>query len=153
MRKSLINKKNAWSTPRVHHSIKKDYKKRYKEKITTQEINKIWSDFVDEEIISKLEVGSVVNIGTDSRFWVKATRTSDNKKLMALLNKGLMYKNGRIVEANMNLSTSQYVYDIVFESRKWSHKTKLFFDPHRNLSKAVRQGILKGKLITREYVN
>ena len=72
---------------------------------------------------------------------------------MALLSKGLMYKNGRIVEANMDFNTSEYIYDIVFETRRFKEKTKLYFQPHRNLSTAVRQGILKGKLITREYVN
>lgn len=141
------------SVPRIHFCIKRHYKIKFKEKITTPEINKIWRDYIEEEFIKTLQVGGVVNIDDNSRVWVKATPSIKKKNMMALLNKGLMYKNGRIVEANMNLSTSDYVYDIIFETRRYKHKTKLFFQPHRDLSKAVREGILKGKLITREYVN
>ena len=141
------------SIPRIHYYIKRDYKAKFKEKITTPEINKIWRDYIEEEFIKTLQVGGVVSIDDNSRVWVKATPSIKKKNMMALLNKGLMYKNGRIVEANMNLSTSDYVYDIIFETRRYKHKTKLFFQPHRDLSKAVREGILKGKLITREYVN
>lgn len=141
------------SVPRIHFCIKRHYKIKFKEKITTPEINKIWRDYIEEEFIKTLQVGGVVSIDDNSRVWVKATPSIKKKNMMALLNKGLMYKNGRIVEANMNLSTSDYVYDIIFETRRYKHKTKLFFQPHRDLSKAVREGILKGKLITREYVN
>lgn len=146
------NKKNAWSTPRVHHKVQKEFKRHWL-KITSPEINKIWTTYIEEEIIKTLEVGGVVYLDSESRIWVKATKTIEKKNAMALLSKGLMYKNGRIVEANMDLNTSEYIYDIVFETRRFKEKTKLYFQPHRNLSKAVRQGILKGKLITREYVN
>lgn len=146
-------KLNVLSVPLLHFNIKKAYKKKFKEKITTPEINKIWRDYVQEEFIKTLKVGGIVNIDESSRVWVKATRTSEKKNAMSLLNKGLMYKNGRIVEANMNLSTSEYIYDIIIESKRWKQETKLYFQPHRDLSKAVREGILKGKLITREYVS
>lgn len=153
MKKKPQHKRNMLSIPRIHYYIKRHYKIKFKEKITTPEINKIWRDYIEEEFIKTLQVGGVVSIDDNSRVWVKATPSIKKKNMMALLNKGLMYKNGRIVEANMNLSTSDYVYDIIFETRRYKHKTKLFFQPHRDLSKAVREGILKGKLITREYVN
>jgi len=153
MKKKPTYKRNMLSVPRIHYCIKRHYKTKFKEKITTPAINKIWRDYIEEEFIKTLEVGGVVNIDDNSRVWVKAIPSIKKKNMMALLNKGLMYKNGRIVEANMNLSTSDYVYDITFETRRYKHKTKLFFQPHRDLSKAVREGILKGKLITREYVN
>ena len=72
---------------------------------------------------------------------------------MALLQKGLMYSGGRIVPLKINLSTTKYIYDIVFETKNYKHKNKIYFKPHKDLSKAVNEGILQGKLITREYVN
>lgn len=142
------NKKNTWSTPRVHHKIQGEFKKRGL-KITSPEINKIWTTYIEEEIIKTLEVGGIVYLDSKSKIWVKAKKTVENKRAMALLNKGLMYKNGRIVEANINLNSSEYIYDIVFETTRFKEKTKLYFQPHANLKKAVREGILKGKLITR----
>lgn len=152
-RKKPTYKLNSWSTPRLHYFIKKRYKKAFKEKITTPEINKIWNTYLEEEVINTLAVGGVVNLDASSRIWVKASPTSQNKRFMSLLEKGFMYRNGKIVEANLNMSTSEYIYDIIFETKRWREETKLYFQPHANLSKAVRQGILKGKLITREYVN
>lgn len=143
---------NKWTTERLHSHIKIMYKRRFKQRITSPEINKIWSTYVEEEIINNLVLGQVVNIDSQSRIWVKATKTIENKKVMALLEKGLMFKGGRITEANMNLSTSEYIYDIVFESKRLKSKERLYFEPHRNLTKAVQEGILKGKLITRTHV-
>ena len=143
---------NKWTTERLHSQIKKMYKRRFKQRITTPEINKIWNTYIEEEIINNLALGQVVNIDKKSRVWVKATKTIENKKVMALLEKGLMFKGGRVTEANMNLSTSEYIYDIVFESTRLKSKERLYFEPHRNLSKAVQEGILKGKLITRTHV-
>ena len=105
-----------------------------------------------EEIISNLALGQIVNIDSKSKMWVKATKTIENKKVMALLVKGLMFKGGRVTKANINLSTSEYIYDIVFESTRLKSKERLYFEPHKNLSKAVQEGILKGKLITRTHV-
>lgn len=144
--------KNKWTTERLHSQIKKMYKVKFKQRITTPEINKIWNTYVEEEIIKNLELGQVVNIDNQSKMWVKATKTIENKKVMALLEKGLMFKGGRITKANMNLSTSEYIYDIVFESTRLKSKERLYFEPHRDLTKAVQEGILKGKLITRTHV-
>jgi len=152
--KKLADKKiGEWSTPRVHGLIKRDFKRRFKQRITTPDINKIWTSYIEEEILSKLMVGSVVNLDTKSRIWVKARKRSEDKKAMALLHKGLMYSGGRVVEAKLNLSTTEYIYDIVFETKRYKHKKKIFFQPHSDLSKVVREGILKGKLITRTYVD
>ncbi len=153
MKKIANAKQERWVTPRVHGFIKREFKTKYKKRITTPEINKIWNSYIEEEILNNLKVGAVVDLDYGSRIWVKARRRSEDKKAMALLNKGLMYSGGRVVEAKLNMSTTQYIYDIVFESRRYKHKKKIFFQPHANLSKAVSEGILKGKLITREYVN
>lgn len=152
MKKIAPGIQNKWTTERLHFQIKKMYKRKFKQKITTPEINKIWNAYIEEEIINNLALGQVVNIDKKSRVWVKATKTIENKKVMALLEKGLMFKGGRVTEANMNLSTSEYIYDIVFESTRLKSKERLYFEPHRNLSKAVQEGILKGKLITRTHV-
>jgi len=152
--KKLADKKiGEWSTPRVHGLIKRDFKRRFKQRITTPDINKIWASYIEGEILNKLFVGSVVNLDTQSRIWVKARLRSEDKKAMALLNKGLMYSGGRVVEAKLNLSTTEYIYDIVFETKRYKHKKKIFFQPHADLSKVVSEGILKGKLITRTYVD
>lgn len=145
--------KNKWSTEFMHFQLKKEYKKKFNQKITSLEINKIWSTYVNEEIVKNLELGQVVTIDKKNKIWVKATKTVDNKRVMSLLEKGLMFNGNRIVEANFNLSTSEYIYDIVFESTRLKSKEKIYFQPHINLSKAVKEGILKGKLITRTYVN
>jgi len=153
MKKIAKNKSEKWSTPRVHGFIKREFKTKYKKRITTPEINKIWNSYIEEEILNNLKVGTVVDLDYGSRIWVKARRRSEDKKAMALLNKGLMYSGGRVVEAKLNMSTTKYIYDIVFETRRYKHKKKIFFKPHADLSKAVSEGVLKGKLITREYVN
>ena len=149
MKKEPKKMMNKWSTPKVHYFVKKNYKKSFKEKITTPEINKIWNDYVEEEIISNLRIGSVVRIDDKTKIWVKATKTTDNKRAMSLLRKGLMYSNGRIVEANLNLDSSEYIYKIVLETERFREKTKLFFKPHKNLSLAVTEGVKNRKLITR----
>ena len=152
MKKIAPQIKNKWTTERLHFQIKKMYKSKFKQRITTPEINKIWSAYIEEEIVNNLELGQVVNIDNQSKMWIKATKTIENKKVMALLEKGLMFKGGRVTEANMNLSTSEYIYDIVFESTRLKSKERLYFEPHRNLTKAVQEGILKGKLLTRTHV-
>lgn len=152
MKKIAPQIRNKWTTERLHSQIKIMYKAKFKERITSPEINKIWNAYIEEEIISNLALGQIVNIDSKSKMWVKATKTIENKKVMALLAKGLMFKGGRVTKANINLSTSEYIYDIVFESTRLKSKERLYFEPHKNLSKAVQEGILKGKLITRTHV-
>lgn len=153
MKKLADKKLGEWSTPRIHGLIKRDFKRMFKQKITTPDINKIWASYIEEEILNKLKVGSVVNLDKESVIWVKARSRSEDKKAMALLSKELMYSGGRIIKAKLNLSTTEYIYDIVFETKRYKHTKKIFFQPHADLSKAVSEGILKGKLITRTYVN
>lgn len=153
MKKLAKGKLGEWTTARVHGMIRRNYKKKFKQKITTKEINKIWASYIEEELINNLKVGSIVHIDSESRIWVKARRRVEDKRAMALLEKGLMYSGGRVVEIKLNMGTTEYIYDIVFETRRYKHDKKIFFKPHKDLSKAVSEGILKGKLITREYVN
>lgn len=153
MKKIASKKMGEWSTPRVHGLIKRDFKRRFKKRITTQDINKIWASYIEEEVLNKIKIGAVSTLDAKSIIWVKARKRSEDKRAMALLNKGLMYSGGRVVKAKLNLSTTEYIYDIVFETKRYKHKKKIFFQPHGDLTKAVSEGILKGKLITRTYVN
>ena len=149
MKKIADNVKGAWVESRVHSQIKRVYKKRYKEKITTTEIKKIWSSYVECEILEGLKVGAIVNLDKRTKIWVKATKLTDNKIVMALLDKGLMYVNGRVKEAKLNFDSSEYVYKIMLETDRFKGDTSLLFTPHQNLRNAVTEGIKKGKLITR----
>ena len=143
---------NGWNTVRVNTMLRKRFKRKFKKKLLVSDISNIWKDYIKEDVLNNISKGIVSDIDNSSRIWVKATRTVDNKRFMSLLSNGLMYRRGRILEADINMNTSEYIYDIVFESKRWKSNVKLFFQPHKDLSKAVRDGILKGKLITREYV-
>lgn len=152
--KKLVNKKiGEFTTHRVHGIIKRKFKKEFNKRITTKEINKIWASYIEEDVIANLKKGVVVDLAHNMRVWVKARKRIEDKRAMALLNKGLMYSGGRVVPLKINLSTTKYIYDIVFEIKNYKHKNKIYFKPHKDLSKAVSEGILTGKLITREYVN
>lgn len=141
--KAVFNKKS------FDNKIKKEFKKTYKKKISINEINKIWKDWVDEFVTKKLNVGSVVKLTDNNKIWVKAIPLHKHKRAMALRNKGLTYSKGRVTEANINFDTSKYIYKIMFETQKLNKKIKLFYTPHSNIKKAVNEGITNGKLITR----
>jgi len=51
MKKKPTYKRNMLSVPRIHYCIKRHYKTKFKEKITTPAINKIWRDYIEEEFI------------------------------------------------------------------------------------------------------
>lgn len=149
MKKTPPKKHRQWQTDRLHSQIKLHFKRYYKKRITGQDIQRIWKDYIQEEIINPLSVGSVVELDDYSTIWVKATPVLEHKKAMSLLKQGLMYKNGTVQEANINFDTSKYIYKIMFENTGMNKEYKLYFKPHRDLSKAVNEGIVNGKLITR----
>ena len=68
---------------------------------------------------------------------------------MSLRSKGLAYRNGKIVEADINFDTSNYIYKVVYENISFKQDKKIFFKPNVKISKAVNEGIINGKLITR----
>lgn len=149
MKKIPKCKTGTWYTPRVHASIRRVFKKKFKERISTPEINSIWTSYLEEEIINNLQIGAIVNIDKKTKIWVKAIPVTEHKRAMALLSKGLMYVGKRIKEADISFDSSQYIYKIMLESERFNGGTQLFFKPHKNLSNSVNEGIKKGKLITR----
>lgn len=149
MKKEPVLKANKWSTPRLHYFIKKRYKKTFNKKITTLEINKIWSSYIEEEILNNLKLGAIVSLDKQTKIWVKATPITEHKRAMSLLNNGLMYVGGRVKEANISFDSSKYIYKIMLETDRYKDKLQLFFKPHKNLSSVVNEGIKQGKLITR----
>jgi len=138
-----------FSTVILRDNIKKKLKKKHKIRITEGQINKVWRDWVEEEIIKPLSVGSVVQIDSKSKIWVKATPTYKHKRAMSLRSKGLAYRNGKIVEADINFDTSNYIYKVVYENISFKQDKKIFFKSNVKISKAVNEGIINGKLITR----
>lgn len=148
--KKLVDKKlGEWSTPRVHGLIKRDFKRRFKQKITTKDINDIWNSYIEEEILNNLKIGAIINLDNQTKIWVKATKTTDSKRMMSLLEKGLTYVGGRVTKAKLNLSSSKYIYKIVLETKRYKKNKQIFFKPHQYLRDAVTEGIKKGTLITR----
>lgn len=149
MRKIPNRKLGVWQSDRLHAKITYFFKKQYKLRINGQEAQRIWNDYIQEEIIKPLSIGAVVNLTPKTTMWVKATPILEHKKAMALFKKGLMYQNGKIVPININFDTSKYIYEIVFESKCMNEDYKLYFKAHPTISKAVYEGVTKGKLITR----
>lgn len=143
------SKAGKWNQERTNYLIKTGFKKKFGSKITAPEINKIWKDYIETHIIPNLEKGIVVKVGLKSKFWVKATPIIKHKKAMSLLSKGLMYNGGRIVAANINLDSSQYIYKIVYENDIKKVTDKIYFEAHSNIKKAVNESIKNGKLLTR----
>lgn len=141
--KAVFNKKS------IESNIKKKFKRIYKKKISKSEINKIWSDWIDECVVKPLNVGSVVRLDKESKIWVKAIPTHKHKRAMSLRSKGLAYVSGKIREANINFDTSKYIYKVIFETERFNEKIKLFYKPHVNIKRSVSEGIVNGKLITR----
>lgn len=141
--KVVFNKKS------IDDNIKKIFKKEYKSKISTSEINKIWKDWIDECIVKPLNVGTIVKLDKESKIWVKAIPVHKHKRAMSLRSKGLAYVSGKIREANINFDTSKYIYKVVFETERVNKKVKLFYKPHISIKKSVSDGIVNGKLITR----
>src|SRR6478609_892906 len=140
-------RKGKWHPERSNHLIKTNFRKKFGTKITTPEIQKIWKDYIETYIIPNLAKGIVVKIGNKDKIWVKATPITEHKKAMALLSKGLMYRGGRIVEANINLDSSKYIYKIVYESGYKKLTDKMFFEAHPKIKKAVNESIKKGTLL------
>jgi hypothetical protein len=151
MKKEPYIKRFIWDTKRVHWCIKEKFKRKGS-KITSPEINAIWKSYVEEAIVKPLEKGDVVYLSPNARLWVKATPAIDNKRFVSLLEKGLMYSQGRIVKADINFDTSDYIHSVVFETKLWKSENKLYFTPHPNIKKRVRESIIKGQLITRTYL-
>lgn len=141
-------KKSVWQQDRLNATTKRLFKKKFGQKLNLAEMQKIWSDYIGE-ISKDLAKGTVVNLTKNTKIWVKATPMVENKRAMALFEKGLMYFGGKIVPANINLDTSQYIYDVVLESSLHKECKRIYFQPHKNISKAVREGIISGKLVTR----
>ena len=130
-------------------AISDNDKKKFKKKITSTQINKVWADYIEEEITKPLSFGAIVNIDKYSKIWVKATPLVEHKRAMSLLEKGLIYNGGRIKEANISFDNSEYIYKVVYENKSFDKKIQLYYKPHSNISKAVNEGIKQGKLITR----
>lgn len=141
-------KRSVWQQDRLNATTRLLFKKKFKQRLNLADMQKIWSDYI-EEISKDLAKGTVVYLTKNTKIWVKATPTVENKRAMSLLEKGYMYLNGKIVPANINLDTSKYIYDIVLESNLNKECKKIYFQPHKNISKAVREGIISGKLVTR----
>ncbi len=135
---------------KINKKIKRDFKNKYNQKITTQEINKIWHDYVKMGVLEDLSNGGIVNLFNDMKIWVKAIPIHENKRAMALLNKGLMYVGGRIVEAKLNHYESRFIYKITADiNRDKDLCNNIYFAPHRNLKLAFKDGLKRGKIITR----
>ncbi len=145
----VARNRRKFSVYLANEGIKRRFKKYLGVEITSKEINKIWNDWVEENIITPLSVGTIVQIDKDSTIWVKATPIYKHKRAMALLGKGKMFADGRVIDADINFDTSKYIYKVIYENRKFKGKTQLFYKPHPEISKAVNEGIINGKLITR----
>lgn len=145
----IARNRRKFSPYLANEALKRRFKKYFGLEISSEEINKIWNDWVEENIITPLSVGTIVHIDKDSKMWVKATPIYKHKRAMALLEKGKMFAGGRVIDANINFDTSKYIYKIIYENNKFKGKTKLLYKPHRAISKAVNEGIINGKLITR----
>lgn len=148
MRKMPNKKIQKWQTEKVHYYIK-EHLKTHKVKINSKEINKIWKDYIQAEIIDTLAFGGVIQLNDNAKMWVKATPITQHKVAMSLLKKGLMLNRGGVVEANINLDTSKYIYKICYENTKFVNVKQMYYAAHPNIRKAVNEGIVKGKLITR----
>jgi len=149
MRKVPNRKLGVWQSDRLHAKITYFFKRYYKVRINGQEAQRIWNDYIQEEIIKPLSVGAVVKLTPRTTMWVKATPILEHKKAMSLFKKGLMFQNGKIFPININFDTSKYIYEVMFESECMNKDYKLYFKPHPTISKAVHEGVTKGKLITR----
>lgn len=152
----MVNKSkiglSEWDNKELQTRLRKRVKRQTKVKITNREINKIWETFINEEIIPTLIINSVYNFGGGVKLWVKATPIMQHKRAVALMKKGLMYRQGRVMDAKINYDSGKYIYKIYLETREREGK-RIFFNAHSNLKKAVRESINKNKLITRFDVN
>lgn len=148
MKKKPTKKLSVWQIELVHYNIKLAFKRKFKKRISGREINKIWEAYVEEAIIKKLEVGGIVDLKF-AKMWVKATPTVEHNRAMSLLKQGKMFKGGMIVDANLNFDTAKYIYKIMFEAERYKGDLKVHYSPNPKISKAVNEGINKGKLLTR----
>ena len=148
MKKRPTKKLSVWQTELVHYNIKLAFKRKLKKRISSRDINKILDAYVEEAIIKKLEVGGIVDLKF-AKIWVKATPISEHEWAMSLLKKGKMFKGGMIVDANLNFDTTKYIYKIMLEAERYKGDLKVHYAPHPKISKAVHEGINKGKLLTR----
>lgn len=152
----MVNKTKVglseWDNKKLQTSIRRSVRKKTKTKIGNREVSKIWQTFINEEIIPSLVINSVYNFGGGVKLWVKATPIMQHKRAVALMKKGLMYRQGRIMEAKLNYDTGKYIYKIYLETKGREGK-KIFFNAHSSLKKAVTESVNKNKLITRFDVN
>lgn len=125
--------------------VMRSFKKKFKKKIGVRKINSIMKDFFINDIGGELAKGKSFKWNS-LEFSVETTHVTDNKRFMTLLDKGLMISNGRVVKANVNQDTFGFINKIIL---KVKDRDDVYFTPHKNLKKAVIEGIISGKLVTR----
>lgn len=137
-----------WNNELVVSRARTRFKSSFKKSISAKEVKDIWSDFVSIFIEEELKLGREVYL-FGNKFWVKATPVVKHKRALSLLKKGKIYLNGRIVDADINFDSAEFIYKIMYKSDYYKKGNKVFFKAHRSISKAVNEGIKNRKLITR----
>lgn len=127
--------------PLLRKRIKKRFRKAFKKKITSRQIDKIWSDYVDakaEELLS----GGKIELSDGFEFEIVGKKIIEDKRLFALMSNGLMLKGGRVMKSTgLNKSRPGFSYKIEMKNKNFKDGD-LYFEAHPGIKKKVRETLI-----------
>lgn len=128
--------KRKFNMPLLRKRIKKRFRKTFKKSITSTEIDKIWSDYVDEKVNELLSNGKI-EFTEGFTLEVVGRKILDNKVMVALLSKGLMLRGGRVQKAIMlNKRRPEISYKIEMKNKNFKDG-ELYFQAHSEIKKKL----------------
>ncbi len=122
----------------VKKRIQKQYRKKFKEKVSLTEIDEIWKAYVDSAITARLVRGRKVEIITGFGLEVVGRRVIDNDAIRRLFENGLqIYPSGVLTPAKM-LSPMRREYYYKIECNNSNFKSgKLYFKADEEIRQKV----------------
>jgi hypothetical protein len=116
-------------------------RKKYKKTIDLRQVDAIWKDWVNLEIVPKLLEGNKVAVGSKATIEVVGRKTINSNKVFNLLVNGLnVTSKGMIKPAvKMDLTRPNYVYKIVYKDNNYDGD--LIFEADPKLSLLVHEAL------------
>lgn len=130
--------KAKFDYPKVKARIKRQYRERFKQKISLSEIDEIWKAWLELVLVPKLLAGRKVEIINGFNLEVVGRRIEDMPAVDRLFKNGLtVYANGRVKDGgNLNPMKRGFVYKIECNNSHFKNG-KLYFKADAKIRKQL----------------
>lgn len=134
---------STFNMPVLRRRAKIMMRKKHKKTIKLSRLDEVWEQFVEYAIIRPLLKYGWVQVDDNVRFEIVGKRIVDDKRLTALLSKGLMVRpNGALKEAGeMGRNRPGLVYRIKMTDASYT-KGQLIFHADAKFKKRVSQHLM-----------